>query len=220
MVNYRDLFDRANKLVGTIGGDYFNVYSPDYSVADNTPVLVAEGVKFRCDPVGYKFAEPLYQGAQYYDIFGPKSLIQTGDILIKSTPDGMTPAITVSTIFPMKAVTGFRSNRICKIMNSVKEADGTDSEPIYENVYFEFLAQMYPGTAINRAFEDSLKIPNTKAVLYPRENIVRQRMHLVETDIDYESTLPDGSLRRYERKWLIDTIEWSGPMMILTLKGA
>jgi hypothetical protein len=212
---YESLFASLNQQVGIIGGDTFDIWRPDYTQSDNTPVLVAAAQQFRVDPVTGKFAEPRFQGVEYYDIFGPISLVQPGDILMKTTPDSrMTPAVTIEGFYPLKAVTGFRSSRTCNIMNSA-----TDT-PVFTNVYFDFMGEGFPGSSINRNLEQSLKIPSTSVVLFRRDNISRLRMHLFETDIQRTTTLPDGTTQPFIRKWNIEEIDMTGNLMVLTLRGA
>lgn len=208
------IFQRFMPLVGQWGGDIWNVYRPDYTAMDQTPTLIQSNVRFRCDPAGYKFAEPQFLGVSYYDVFGPESILLPGDILKRSSSDGMTPAITVAHFMPVKAITGVRTSRIGKIMNS------TGDTPVYTSVYFDFLGIGFPGSSINRNLEESLRIPSTRAVLYPRKGISRLRMHLVETDNDTFITQPDGSITTFQRKWMIEEIDFSGTQMVLTLRNA
>lgn len=210
------LYEKYAPLVGALAGDSFNIMRPNYNQVDNTPVLVQAGVRFRCDTVTGRFAEPRFEGVGYYDLFGPRNLIQTGDILMRSTPDGMTPPVTVATFMPIKTTTGFRTSRICSIVDSAAEEPAS---VIYSNVYFDWLGQGFPGTTLNRGLLDSLPVPSQRVVIYARPNITRLRSHLVETDLNIQVPQPDGSTRPFQRTWIIDEVDYSAPLLVLTLRN-
>ena len=207
-MSFEDIFNYYSPFIGEYGGDLYNVYRPNYSQSDNTPQLIYSNLKFRCDPVGNIFAEPKYNAVQYYDIFGPK-VLEAGDILIQA--EGLAPALTISHIQPLKSVVGFRTSRIGKITNSANDS------AVFTQVYFEFLGIGYPGNPIDRRLEDSLRIPNTRVVIYDRPTITRLNMHLIETDLGVSVDTPEGSTQDYQRKWTIQEIDRSPNLMILTV---
>lgn len=226
MSGFDTAFNNFMPLVGAYGGVLYDIYRPNYSQPNNTPALVAAGVKFRTDPTTGKFAEPRYEGVMQYDIFGPSWMVQSGDLLVRSTavlasgvyassPDIMYPVITVTTFYPNKAFSGVRTGRMARIQDS----KASPSNIIYNPVYFDWLGQGYPGSGLNKAMEDSLKVPNQRCVLYYRQQITRDRSHLVEQDLGVQITLQNGTVVPYERTWLIDEIDYTGPIMVLTLRN-
>lgn len=196
-----NIFNKYVPFVGLWGGETFSIYRPDYTVVDNDPGPILYTRKIRVDPTTNKFAEPPFTNVSYYDIFVKKSLLQPGDIIKKSVSDGMAPAVTVSHFFDTKAITGFRTSRIGKIVNA------DDGEIVYDNVYFDFLGASYPGSSINSKLEESLRIPSVKVVMFNRPNVDKLTMKLVEKD----ST--------FARMWVIEAIDYSGNTMVLTLRS-
>ena len=216
MPNIERIFERYNNLVGVLGGDLFDVWRPDYSQVDNTPRLVAQDVKYRCDPATLKLVEPRLLGVLSYDVFGPRDIIQSGDILMRSTPDHMTPPITIATYFPVKSMIGFRSSLTCDIEYAIDTEDKTSL--LYSNVYFEFLGESYPGLGVNKILLDSLKMPEIKAVMFDRPNIKLFRTHLVQKFPGFTYTNPEGKVVPYTRRYSVETIDATGPYMVLTLR--
>lgn len=215
-MNLNYLYEYYAPFVGFLGGDQFNIMRPNYSQVDNTPVMVASGVMFRCDPTTGRFAEPRWEGLMYYDIFGQRRLLQPGDILVKTVPDSMTPPVTILGYYPLKTTSGFRTARQCTIIDSKAEAPNSI---LYSNVSFDWLGQGFPGSTLNRGLMDSLEIPAQRACMFTRPNITRQRTHLVETDLNINVTQPDGSVTPYQRTWIVDEIDFTGNLMVLTLRN-
>lgn len=211
-MNLYSIFNKYNKTIGEISGDTFDIYRPDYNQEDNTPVLVQSNIKYRVEASGTPYAEPKFPGVAYYDVFGNRSLVQPGDILIKSVSDGITPPVTIESIMPIKALVGFRSSRTCDITNEYGDV-------VYSNVYYDVLGPEFPGSSLNENLELSLKIPGNKVVLYKRLNINKPRMHLIETDDNTTETLPDGSVVNVQIKWSIESFTFSGNLMILSIRG-
>lgn len=218
-----NIFARFHPLVGVFGGAYYDIYRPDYTVEDNTPALVQAGVKYRVDPTTGKFAEPRFEGVMYYDVFGPVTNIQSGDILIRNPATGsppttsniMYPPVTVIAYDTHKSFQAFRTSRIGRLQDSAADADST----IYEPVYFDWLGQGFPGSSINRNLQESQRIPSQRAIIYYRKNCVTLRSHLIETDLNIMVEQEDGSMLPYERAWLIEEIDYTGPLMVLTLRN-
>lgn len=207
------LFNWVQPMLGFYSGDNFDLYRPDYSVANGTPALVLANQRYRCDPVSRNLPEPFFPDCSYYDILGRRDIIQSGDLLVKSVSDGMTPVVTLLTYGPIKALVGLRTNRICTIIDSVT---GT---AVYTNVRFDFLREGFPGSSLNRNLQESLRIPQTRAGLYERLNIQRLRMHLVETDLNYYVTDDNGNQVLFQRKWMIEEIDRGGLQIVLTLRN-
>jgi hypothetical protein len=216
-MNLNNIFNKYNPLIGTYAGDLFNLCRPDYSSSDNIPVLIQSNVKYRCDTTSSKFAEPDFSDIPYYDIFGNRQIVQSGDILIRVNSTNVTPAITIASIYPQESMVGFRSSKLCRIYNYYNQDDETDGL-VYDNVYFDYLDSSYPGASLNRELANSLKIASTKAVIFPRDNVDKAQMHLVEVDDNRTVTLPNGETIPFRRRWIIENYTTSGPYTVLDLR--
>ena len=162
------------------------------------------------DPSSPVFSEPKFRDVDWYEIFGDRTILQPGDIIVKSTPDdNQTPPVTFAHSMPIKAGIGFRTSRIGMITNQF-------DEPIYTNVYFDFLGASYPGSSINKKLEKSLQIPTVRVVIFKRDNLFRLRTQLIETDSNLTIT-KDGVSVPYQRKWKVEEIQHTGNFMLLTL---
>lgn len=208
-------YEHFAPMVGQMSGDGFDILRPDYTKVDNTPVTIATGLRFRCDPVTGRFAEPRFEGVGYYDVFGPRQLLLPGDLLSKTVPDGMTPVMTFVHYMNVKTTTAVRTSRICSIVDAKGDPNGV----LYNNVYFDWLGQGFPATNLNRGLQDSTPVPTQRAVIYTRPNVRRMRSHLIETDNNIQVTQPDGSVTPFQRTWIIDEVDYSGPLMVLTLRN-
>jgi hypothetical protein len=125
----------------------------------------------------------------------------------------MTPPLTIAHYMPMKALTAFRTGRICDITNEV-------GSTVYHDVYYEYLGTGFPGSAINHKLEQSLKIPSIKVVLFNRVNLITLRMLLIETDNTATYVDADGNTQTFQRRWVIDQIDTIKPITVLTLRSA
>lgn len=201
------------KYYGGRAGDTFNILRPNYSVVDNTPTLVHPSVQFRMDPASPQFSEPKYRDADWYEMFGDRNLLVPGDIFQKTTSDGgMTPIVTFAHYSPNKACVGFRTTRLCNLTNEINDV-------IYKNVYFDFLGVGFPGSTVNKRLEDSLKIPNTRVILFNRPNVFRLRTQLIEIDSTQTISKDGGAPIQFQRKWMVEEIDYTGNFMTLTLRS-
>lgn len=225
-MSFDKVFNAFMPLVGAYAGSPYDIYRPDYTQINNTPQLVQAGVKFRLDPTTGRFAEPRYEGVMCYDIFGPTANLKSGDLLVRSTavldasgvpqtPDTMYPVATVMAFDTLKSTYGIRTARIGMIRDSAADPNSI----IYNPVYFDWLGQGFPGSQLNRNLAESLKIPSQRCVLYNRPNVTRLRSHLVETDLGVVIQQDDGTFAPYQRTWIIDEIDSTGPLMVLTLRS-
>jgi hypothetical protein len=208
-----NLFDTYNKMVGDISGDLFNVYRPNYTIQDNLPSQILTNVRYRMDPTGSeRFVEPQFSNVEYYDIFGNRRIVQSGDIFFKgsslSSPSLTVPAVTLLHINPVKAVVGMRTSKRCHIVVN-KKSDGSYTY-IYENVFFDFIQEGFVSGTINNGLMNSSSQdrPAQTAVMYFREGLVDEGLQLIETD---NSGVPNGD------KWLIQSVTNSGPVCVLKL---
>lgn len=178
-----NLFDKEMKKVGRIMGVSCAVYRPDYTAADQTGTLALSD-KFRMDTQALRYLEPAFPGVYAFEIFGDRKNVQAGDIIIPSaTADG--PAVTVMHVAPMKAMVGILTDSIGKIRESVSDT------VLYTNVRFQWVGPSFPGSGLNDALEDTVKIPKRKIAMYKRQGLglsdpVRPGMRLVETNNDLE----------------------------------
>jgi hypothetical protein len=207
----KDFFQDKIKYYGGFSGDVYDILRPDYTAVDNDPVIVRSGVTFRCDPTTPQFSEPKFREVDWYEIFCDRKITKPGDILKRTEDDEMTPEVTIAHFMPNKACIGFRTARICNLLT-------TEDESLYENVYFDFLGTGYPGSAINKKLEKSMRIPSNRVVLYKRNNLIRLRTQLEE--IDSTATITkDGVVGPYRRKWLVEEIDYTGNVMVLTISN-
>lgn len=90
-----DIFQKCVKYYGEKYGDVFDILRPNYGQVDNTPSIIHSGVKLRLDPNTSIFSEPKLREVDWYEIFGDRSLLKSGDIIRKTVADdGMTPEVT------------------------------------------------------------------------------------------------------------------------------
>ena len=207
------IFLRYQPLIGNLAGDVYNIYRPNYSIVDNTPQLIYESIPIFCDPNERKFAEPRLSGVSYYNCFLERSLIQSGDVIQQTTSDGVTPKLTIAHLMPMKAAQAFRTNRIGEFRD-------TEDHVVYSNVCFEYLGSGFPGSSMNSALEDSLRIPRQQIVIYSRTNLITLRMLLIETDGLATITDSYGNTIKYQKRWKIEQIDNLFPITVLTVSNA
>lgn len=223
---FESLFNQYMPMVGQMAGRPYDIWRPDYSQSDNTPVLVQSGLMYRVDPTTGRFAEPRFEGVMFYDVFGPTNVLRSGDLLIRTsavvnasgvpnTPDAMYPIVTCVSYDLLKSTVFIRTGHIGRLQESKADPDSITYSP----VYFEWLGAGFPGSQLNRNLAESLKIPSQRAVIYSRVNVTRLRTHLVEIDSEVQVLQDDGSYLPYERTWIIDEIDQTGPLMILTLRN-
>lgn len=212
-MDIRDYFQKYVQYFGEYCGDTFDILRPDYTQVDNTPVTVASMITYRMDPNSPNFSEPKLRDLDWYELFGDRTIIQPGDIFRKTVDDGMTPIVTLAHWMPIKAAVGYRTTRLCNITNQI-------DDPIYTNVYFDFVGISFPGSSVNKKLEDSLRIPSTRVVLHKRDNIFRLRNYLIETDSNAQISIDGAAPTQYQRKWKIEEIDYTGSLMVLTLSNA
>lgn len=207
-----DKLARYRNIYGNYSGDRFDILRPDYTATDNTPALIASGVPFRMDPSSPTFAEPKMRDIDWYEMFGNRSLLKPGDIFQKTVDDGgMTPVVTLLHWTASKAMMGFRTTRLCNITNE-------PGNNIYTNVYFDFVGLSFPGSSLNKKLEESLRIPSTRIAMFKRENIFRLRTQILEVDSAVTINKDGGAATQFQRTWLVEQIEYTGNIMVLTLK--
>lgn len=203
---------RYREKYGVYSGDTFDIFRPNYNIVDNTPSLIASGITYRMDPSSPVNAEPKLKDIDWYELFGKRDILKSGDIFIKTEDDGgMTPPVTFLHYTASKAVMGFRTARICNITNEINNV-------IYKNVYFDYLGLSFPGSDINKRLESSLRIPNTRIVMFKRDNLFRLSTQIVEVDSTVLINKDGGTPTQFQRVWLVEQIEYTGNLMILTLR--
>ena len=176
-------FKREMKTIGRKMGVTCSVYRPDYTAADQTGVLQGQD-KYRLDTQALRFLEPAFPGVYAFEVFGNRALARTGDIIIpNSASDGS--CVTLMHVAPMKAAVGILTGSIGKIRDTVDDA------VLYDNVRFQWVGPSFPGSGLNDALEDTVKIPKRKVAMYKRQGIglaepIRAGMRLVETSNDAE----------------------------------
>jgi len=207
-----NLFNYRYKTIGDISGELFDIYRPNYATIDNLPTLRTKGAKFRMGIVrATSFAEPKVFGASFYDIFGNRALVQSGDIIVRGTLDNPNigyPAVTVAHMHDQRALEGFRTSRRCHIVKSYNAEDQT-YDYVCQNVYFDMMGSDKPHGDLTTNYEKSGQpIPAQRAIIYNRSSVNQEGMQLIETDY---AGVPNGNL------WYIDQITPLGPMMELIL---
>lgn len=215
MINFsalNSLFNAKNKQIGELSGELFDIYRPNYSAQDNIPALVHTQVRYRRGLVKAKsFAEPYIPNNSLYDIFGNRSLLQPGDMLVRgnlTAPELTFPAVTISHLHDQRALEGFRTARRCHIVNSYNADDNT-YDYVHKNVYFDMLGTSFPhGQLVDNYAKSGESIPSQKAILFNRPAIDKEGMQLIETDY---SGVPNGN------KWIVEQIDIFGPFMVLSL---
>lgn len=211
-MSLKDIFESNMQYFGELMGDEYDLLRPDYTAVDNTPITIASRVKFRCDPANPQFAEPRFREVEWYSVFGDRGIVLPGDILKKSDDDGMTPVITLAHHMPLKEMVGFRTTRLGTLCNTV-------GDNLHTNVRFDFLGVGYPGAELNKKLETTMQIPSTRVIIYKRINLIRLRTQLIETDQTVTITKSDGTTAQFQRKWLVEEIDYTGNCMVLTISN-
>lgn len=216
MLNFNSLnnmFNQYYKTVGELSGELFDIYRPDYITQDNTPILRYSGLRYKMGVSKAKpSAKPLVLDANLYDIFGDRSLLQSGDMIVKgslSNPELVYPAVTISHIYAMEHIEGFRSGNLCHIVNTQDE-DNSTFDYVYQNVYYDVLGAKYASGELTANYaKNGQLIPEIRAMIYTRTGL-NEGQQLIETDA---SGTPTGN------KWYIVQITPFGPYTILQLKA-
>lgn len=172
-------FDKESKRIGIKSNVPYAVYRPNYTAYDQTGVLIQPLMSIRYDTQAARFAEPNIPGVLYYDLFLDRRIVQSGDVLCPLvSADSNNPIITVSHYNPMKACVGFLTDQFGFITEDLDTVR-------YTNVRWSWAGPSFPGTGLNDALSESIKLPRRKAILYKRLGIgepyvIRPEMRLVE----------------------------------------
>ncbi len=212
------VFEKYNKLVGKLGGGAYNVYRPNYLVTDNTPSVIRNNVPYRVDNGGKKFLNVGFNQVMVFDTFGPRGeIIKTGDVLIRGTfgnPDIMSPSVTVLHWGEIDALVALRTTRRCHIV-SAQDEDTKAYTYLYKNVLFDVIGQGYTNGQITQPYDKSgTPVPTDRFCLYTRPELTTGN-YLGLTIIETDNT---GTV--IGRKWKIDQVDWSGPLMVLDVRRA
>lgn len=195
---------KYQQKAGELGGQLVSIKRPDYTATDQTPVLRFNSKRMKVERSGPRFAQPGYADVEYYCIFGDRNTFRSGDMLFPKAGSS-TPPVTILNFSPIEECVGFRTGRICKIVNGL-------NEDVFTNVYFDFIGESFPGAELDREVRSSLKIPSTRAVLWKRDfqTTTRNAEGLMLIEIDGLT----------ETRWLIQQTDATGNMVVLFLKRA
>lgn len=208
MGRLRQKLVRAGKRVGVLTDVDFSIYRPVYSSANHMPGSPIATRPMRIDVGGQKLMEPAIPGVFAYDVFVDINATQIGDILIPTVPGN--PPVTVVSIGTgnFKANTGIMCDHLCRIDASLGDTKVT-------NVRFSWAGPAFPGSGLNDALEESVKIGRRKAVMFKIQGVGLARPivkgdRLVELDNDiFESGI--------SYVWTITDITTYNQISLLTL---
>jgi len=170
-MSLKKVFNQYNKLVGKLASDvYFDIYRPDYSIANNVGTLIASNKGARFDTRAAQWAEPALSEGMYYDVFLNRSIIQPGDVLIPTglSPTASTfsqhPIMTIESISAVKPCVALLTDHRGSIQNSSKKT-------IYDNVRWQWAAVGQPKGGINAksGLADVFPFDRRKAIMYRRQ---------------------------------------------------
>lgn len=207
------VFDKYNAKVGKLGGQKTGIYRANYSVVDNLPSLVKDNVLIRIGTGGKKFIEPNFYNVEAYLIFGPRKLLEQGDVLLRGTltdPSFQSGAVTVLHWGDQKALIAIRSSLRGHIAKSFDE-DSNEYDYLYKNVFYDIVDAYPRGQLTSPVMQSPGSAVTTQQIsMFYRENLKSgnyQGLILLETD-------NSGNLTG--KKWKILQVETSGPLMVLT----
>lgn len=209
MVSLRSTFDKYQKKLASISGQTVNILRPNYSTIVNTNTTVYTSIKLKMEVTTPKLVQGKFTNVEYYAVFGDRNKFQPGDIIVPTESTSSTPPVTVLHYSPLEEAIGFRTSRIGKITQSYV----SPYDPVYENVYFDWVGTGYPGSIFGQELAGALGTPTKKIVLYTRTNIKPQSntdevqgMRFVESD---------GTT---EIRWVIKLVDQIGNITQLTLE--
>lgn len=206
MPNLFNLFEDGHKKIAKIAGQQVYILRPNYTIQDNTPVFL-NNIKLKAEKAtAVSLVMPRFTNGEYFALFGDRSKFQPGDLIFPQDGTSSTPKMTVIQYSPLEEAIAIRTSRICKLTRAI-------DDPIYENVYFDWIGQGYPGSSYGEQLAGALGIPTKKAILYTREGIQPQNntydiqgIRLIETDGDVQI------------RWKVKLVDQIGNLTQLTVE--
>ena len=206
---FQDFFNDFVQLAGELSGQPVRVERPDYETPNYSEgEIIAPRKIYKVERTTNRLAQPTYTNLELYAVFGDRSLIQAGDVLIPLDPKSTTPIVTLVNISDQEECLGFRTNRIGAIRNGTKD--------LFTNVRFDFVGEGFPASPLEREIKTSLEIPTKKINIFTRDldknnlNEVydNEGLLFIETDIEEQT------------RWRIETVDEIGNLMVLICKEA
>lgn len=174
-------FNKAMQKAGQRMGKKapFNIYRPDYTVSDQAGPLIGTR-KYRAATQALRFLEPAFPGVTGFELFGDRQFVRSGDVLVPVSGPTITVLHGESEVGTLDPLMGLMTDRVCSI---TEDRDTV----LYTNVRYQWVGPSFPGSGLNEALEDSLKLAKRKVAMYVREGNsapIRVGMRLLETDND------------------------------------
>lgn len=193
----RRIFEKYQTKLGKVGGEKFDAFRPDYTAVDNDGDSIVLGRKMRAAGQANKFASSPVSGLNHFNCFGSRTGLAEGDYITPTESGSGTPTITIATISPLQAVSGFMTDQIGKITEDV----GTD---VFTNVRFAWLPIVFPGSDLTENMAGTMSVSVRKFACFKREGI-RRGMRLIDQG-DYDN-----------QRWLIKDFITINNIMIINV---
>lgn len=208
---------RSVKKVGKMAGDKSNLYRPPYTSTDNLPNLVKKNIFIRVGIGGRKHLECNPGHTEAFLVFGPRNLFQEGDMIFRGTvsdPSLSSGPFTIVQWGNQKATVAIRSSLRGHIAKSYDE-DTNTYDYLYKNVYYDLVAQGFGNGYLSKEMGVYGTADNSQQlVLYYREGLYSADYSgLVLLETDNTGTITG-------RKWRINQIDRSGPLLFLRTERA
>jgi hypothetical protein len=145
-------------------GDYsWTIGRPNYNQVDNTPTIIATNRLFFVEPTNDKVAIDKSRDGELYIVVGDVTSYQAGDLLYLPNSNDIPNVTIISNPFEQEQL-AVKANKLGSIM------DG--GQPIYTNIYFDFLITSSAGGNNDPEITTSLNKPSRKVIMYLRPGIV------------------------------------------------
>lgn len=196
---YQRLFKRYKTVTAKLAGsDYaFTISRPNYTIVNNTPVVVNRNVKFYLEPTQQNLTQDKLPGVEYFSITGNSSLFQPGDII---SGVSALPTLTVVSMPDEQEFLGVKTSKIGKFFNM--------GEDVYTNVYFDYMSANTDGNQEFINLDPSLSIPRRKIILFSREGLIE--------GMNFQDLTPDQGSSDI---WKISEIDYRQKIVIVYLNN-
>ncbi len=185
----------SNQLSQRLTTNTYNILRPNYATTDNAGSTVKSHIKMSVSIGAGALLQPPIPGLAGYSVFPKvKGDVHAGDILVPSTPDGQTPALTVAHNFKIEEVVAFRTGRIGTLVN-------TTAINLYQHVYFDWYRPAGVDGSIVSGLVTSPEEEQRHAVIYYRTGL-RSGQRLIDDE---------------GQRWIIISVQGTGQLMTMLL---
>lgn len=209
-----NLYNSFQADLGKLVGQSIDVYRPPYgTTVDQTPALIASGIKFKVEKGRPNLAQPGLYNIEYYSVFGDYTQILAGDVLVPTDPNSNTPPVVFLSKSPGEESKAFRAKRFCKLITNFSPETGLPNV-IYSNVRFDFLPTGFPSNQFADLVLGRGITPTMSVIMFSLPNL--QQINVTTHDIIGMKLVHTGGAQ--EVTYTIKLAEEVEPMMHLTLQ--